>query len=363
MSDVEVFRKYLEKTRLEIKLCLETHLTSQKPILAEIDDRVSNSLLDALISFSGRGKMFRAAVLGLGFRPVAYRMEKEVPPLIQSGVELIQSGLLIQDDIVDRDETRRGLPTIHRMFSTAYQDNETEGSKEDADEIGRGLAMVSSDLAIVLAYHLFLNSGFPADIIIKATSQLNSNLIKTAIGQAMDVALHSRSSECTDHILKAALYKTAYYTVVGPMQLGATLAGANEVLLANIETFGCNIGLAYQLRDDILDIFPNVLNDNRRQWSDISGNKRTFLIENTIRMTSGKERDIFLKSLGKTDHSSEEMDTVREIIERSGALSLTNEKAQSLARQGEALIPCLTDNPSLAQLLRGVCCFAVDRED
>lgn len=179
----------------------------------------------------------------------------------------------------------------------------------------------------------------------------------------MDVSLHNPLTPGVGSILKAALYKTAYYTDVSPMQLGATLAGAKNKLLEDIEAFGRSVGLAYQLRDDVLDVFADKPGNNMRQWSDIAGNKPTFLIENTIRMTSGMERDAFLSRLGSSNPSALEMNTVRDIIERSGALAATTEKAERLADKGEKLIPSLTDNARLAELLRGICVFAVCREE
>jgi len=362
-ADEVTFRQYLKDIQSETKACLEAHLNAQKSTLGDIDQDTSDLLIDALISFCTRGKMFRAAVFGLGFKMADKLSQCEVPILVQAGVELIQSGLLIQDDIVDGDDIRRGLPTIHRMFALACQDQKENICADDADEIGRGMAMMTSDLAIVLAYDLFLEAEFSADTIIKATTQFNRNLIKTALGQAMDVSLHGSLSPGTPQILKSATYKTAYYTVVGPMQLGARLAGANTDLLENIDQFGRNIGLAYQLRDDILDIFGNQYSSDRKQSSDIAGNKRTLLIENTIRKTSGTEHDLFLNSLGNRDLSSAEINMLRDIIEGSGALAETTKKAESFANEGKNMIPLLTANTHIAQLLRGVCMFAVYRED
>lgn len=362
MSDLKTFGGYLEGTRLKVKTCLEGHLNAQKLILQEIDEFAADRIIDALITFSVRGKMFRAAALGLGFETAGHDYQAELPVLVQAGVELIQTGLLIQDDIVDRDELRRGVPTIHHMFAKESLDWKEEISAESADDIGRAMAMVTSDLAIVLAYDLFLEGGFSPGTIIKATSQFNRNLIKTALGQAMDVSLHNPLSNGDRPVLKASMYKTAYYTVVGPMQLGATLAGASDGLIDGMEVFGRNIGLAYQLRDDILDIFGDD-DDTRRQFSDVSGNKPTFLIENTISMTSGTEHDVFLRSLGRNNLSVAEMNTVRGIVKRSGALAATMDKAECLVNEGKSLIPSLTNDEVLSELLRGICEYAICRED
>jgi geranylgeranyl diphosphate synthase type I len=361
--DESVFGQYLNDTRSETKACLEAYLHEQRSILGDMDQHTADLLIDSLISFCTRGKMFRAAVFGLGFKISDKTSKCEVPILVQAGVELIQTGLLIQDDIVDEDDIRRGLPTMHRMFALASQDWKENICADDANAIGRGLAMMASDLAIVLAYDLFLEAGFSADTVIKATTQFNRNLIKTALGQAMDVSLHGSLSPGIPQILKTATYKTAYYTVVGPMQLGAQLAGANTDLLENINQFGRNIGLAYQLRDDILDVFGNQYGSNRKQGSDIAHNKRTLLIENTLRMTSGKEHDLFLNSLGESNPSSVDMNMMRDIIESSGALTETTKKAENFAKEGKNMIPLLTATPHIAQLLRGVSIYAVCRED
>ena len=362
-SDLGAFQEYLQDTRSTVTGSLEAHLIAQKPILEEIDQQVTDLIIDALVSFSIRGKMFRAALLGLGFETAHPKSRGEVPIVVQAGVELIQTGLLIQDDIVDGDDIGRGVPTIHRMFATACQNWDEDTSAKDADEIGRAMAMVASDLAIVMAYDLFLGGGFPPDAIIKGTSQFNRNLIKTALGQAMDVSLHNPLSQGAGPILKASLYKTAYYTVVGPMQLGATLAGATNKLLEAIEAFGGNIGLAFQLRDDILDVFGDKTSGDLRQWSDIAGNKPTLLIENTIRMTSGMEHDAFLRRLGSSNPCASEINMVRDIMEKSGALAATTEKAEGLADEGIKFIPSLTTDARLAELLRGVCVYAVYREE
>lgn len=362
MSDLNTFDGYLENTRLTVKNCLENHLNAQKLILEEIDEFTANRIINALIAFSVRGKMFRAAALGLAFETVGHGYKAKLPVDVQAGIELIQTGLLIQDDIVDRDELRRGVPTIHHMFASESLDWNKEISSENAADIGRAMAMMASDLAIVLAYDLFLDGAFSPEIVIKATSQFNRNLVKTALGQAMDVSLHNPLANSDRPVLKASMYKTAYYTVIGPMQLGATLAGAGDALIHEMEVFGRNIGLAYQLRDDILDIFGEV-DDSRRRFSDICGNKPTFLIENTINMTSGREHDVFLSSLGRNNPSVAQMNTVREIVRSSGALSATVEKSECLVNEGKKLIPTLTNDEVLSELLRELCEYAICRED
>ncbi|MDP2664242.1 MAG: polyprenyl synthetase family protein [bacterium] len=159
-------------------------------------------------------------------------------------IELIHNYLLIHDDIIDRDKIRRGGPTVHHYYRGGHY--------------GESMAVVIGDLASSLGYEILTSSRFPANYRIRAAEKLNQVLSFTCYGQLLELSLLKKKKKTKKDVIEIYRNKTANYTFVGPLQIGAILAGANERFLKKIEKFSLPLGIAFQIKDDILDAEPGI---------------------------------------------------------------------------------------------------------
>jgi len=153
-------------------------------------------------------------------------------------IELIHNYLLIHDDIIDRDNLRRGKPALH---------------------CSQGLAMAIElgDMMATLGYEILSLAGFPNNFKGKAISMLNKINYSVCYGQIFELYLREKKIKESD-IFEIYRNKTAQYSFIGPLQIGAILAGADDEFLKRIEKFALPLGIAYQITDDISDIKKDI---------------------------------------------------------------------------------------------------------
>ena len=216
--------------------------------LADVRDEMAAVAPDALLPIdelvrliAAGGKRLRPAFCSLGFR-AAGGLEGERIDRAAAALELLHTMALIHDDLMDRSSERRGVPASARHLA----DEARRRGSSDPDHIGRSLALLAGDLAVVLADRLMLTSGFEANRLLPALDRYHRMRTDMALGQCLDVVADA------DPILIAGL-KGGSYTVEGPLQIGALLAGSNRQVLAALKGYGEPVGLAFQLRDDERD--------------------------------------------------------------------------------------------------------------
>lgn len=207
--------------------------------IKQAEGREAKKPLKLLKEFSLRpGKRGRSVLVNCGYFLAGGRNKKTI---LETSIfiELIHNFLLIHDDIIDRDNLRRGKPTIHCYYG--------------GNHYGVSMAIVVGDLANVLGCEILTDSKFPDKYKILALNTLNQAIIKTCQGQILELSLRNKEANEED-ILRIYQNKTAYYSLVAPLQIGAILAGAKQDFLNKIEKFALPLGIAFQIQDDLSDI-------------------------------------------------------------------------------------------------------------
>ncbi|HLM74494.1 MAG TPA: polyprenyl synthetase family protein, partial [Polyangiaceae bacterium] len=233
------FLEFLEGVRVEVDRRLAARWDAKLAELARHGKEVQ-AMAGAARDLTLRGgKRFRAGLLMAAYAGVAPRALKETALEAGVALELLQSYLLVQDDWMDHDDTRRGGPSVHAALSGALGDA----------HLGAASAVLASDLLWGLA--LATLASVPASTkrriaAIELLCQVHEDVV---IGQQIDLIGRAEDVEAM-HALK-----TGSYTVRGPLLLGATLAGADERALKALERYAAPVGVAFQLRDDLLGMF------------------------------------------------------------------------------------------------------------
>ena len=231
--------------------------------------------------------------------------------------ELLHSFLLIHDDIIDESSTRRGRTTIHRRYE-----------KKTSRHYGMSQAIVLGDIACFEALDLVNCSSFTDSQKVACFAKIISTIIETGYGEGLDVEYSNRWTNF-NNIRQMTELKTAKYTFVGPLTVGAILGKANKSQIDALSKLGLLIGLAFQIQDDILGVFGKEKVVGKSVLGDLREGKNTLLIHKTKEMLSGKKREELARIWGKKNAGNRDLKRVQKLIINSGALFWAeNEKAK-----------------------------------
>lgn len=237
--------------------------------------------------------------------------------------ELLHLSLLIHDDIIDRDFVRYGVKNIAGSYQQAYQslvDNE-----EDRTHYANSAALLAGDLLISGAYQLINQSTVEPQLKQQVQGLFSKAIFEVAGGELLDTESAFRPAEETD-ALSIARYKTASYSFVGPLLIGATLAGADETSCNQLRAFAENIGIAFQLKDDLLGVFGDEQVTGKSVTSDITEGKHTYMVETFLTTATEAQRLEFKKWFGLQSANPEQIEAVKNLFVSSGARQLVEDK-------------------------------------
>ena len=263
------------------------------------------------------GKRLRPIFCIYGYK--CLRDNTNIEAVIEASIslELMQSYLLIHDDIMDEDELRRGKKTFHILCKDLC---ERHFGTTKSLKFGENIAIVAGDLLEVYGEEVLGKSPFESEYVKKAVVAYAEIVKNVGYGQILDITAERQAAFSEDEILTIHKLKTASYTIEGPLHIGALLAGANEADLQVLSAYGIPLGLAFQIHDDILGLFGSEEKTGKPVGSDVQEGKKTLLILHALEKCTGEEREVILNALGNEQVTMEEIDTVRAIVRRTGSL-------------------------------------------
>lgn len=256
------------------------------------------------------GKRLRPAFMMWAFEGAGGRPEDPMVMDAALAVELLHTFALIHDDVMDRADTRRSIETIHVAYARRHR---TLGLRGDDGHYGDSVAILMGDLAFAHAAQLV--SVLPPE----ASGLFFTMCADLMVGQYLDIDSAARGVVVDrPSASRITELKTARYTVVNPLLLGATLAGRSKELVEPLTGYGTPVGHAFQLRDDILGAFGDPAVTGKPVGDDLAGGKVTRLLELGIERTSGADRDLLLR-LGSAGMADDDPEHAAEVLERCGA--------------------------------------------
>lgn len=273
-------------------------------------------LTSSLSEMMASGKRLRPAFAYWGYRAAGGGDNLEILKAA-TALEFLQACALIHDDVMDESDTRRGLPSSHRQFESLHDQNKWQG---DAKQFGVGAAILLGDLCLSWADELLMNSGFPNPQLTDAKKLYDLMRTELLAGQYLDLLEQAKSNASIDNILQVITFKSAKYTIERPLHMGALLAGAESRTLQTLSDYGLPLGVAFQLRDDILGVFGDEKITGKPAGDDLREGKRTVLVATALNNTTGAEHELIKTSLGKKDLSAQTISDLQSILTSSGAV-------------------------------------------
>ncbi len=277
-----------------------------------------------------------------------------------AALELIQACALVHDDLMDASDTRRGHPTVHVAFTRHHRDQCWRG---DPARFGLAAAVLLGDLALAWADDMLRSAALPTAALLRATPVWEAMRTELLGGQFLDVLGEVRADETPEAALRTARFKTAAYTVERPLHLGAALAGASEVLVRAYRSFGADVGVAFQLRDDLLGMFGDPEVTGKPAGDDLRAGKRTLLMALALR--AADERDpvaaAALRGGLGSDLDDAAVDELREHVVRLGAVTAAEHRIAELTQRGLAALHSAPMDPSARDELHTMALAATAR--
>lgn len=303
------------------------------------------------------GKRIRPAFMYFSYLACGGNDKAEIMKAARS-VELLQTFLLMHDDLIDRSDLRRGQPTAHRMFEKEFERLDLSGDRE---HLGQSTAMICGDIAHMLAYDSLMETNFPFGRREKARKLFDRIMFDTAYGWYREMLNTMKAEVAEDEVLRAMEYVSARYTIAGPVGLGAVLAGGSEKNLKILTKYGLKLGVAFQIQDDILGMFGDEKEVGKPVNSDLMEGKKTLLYTKLLTKLEGKKKDKFLAIYGKSDRLVD-FNWVRDLMREEGVLFEVKEKAGKLAEMALVELAKGEFVGEGKEFLEGIADYIVNRE-
>jgi geranylgeranyl diphosphate synthase type I len=281
------------------------------------------------------GKMMRPVGLLLATELAGGDPQQAVPAA--AALELVHNFSLLHDDIEDRSDRRRDRPTLWTFAGEAQALN-----------TGDGMYTVAH-----LAMYNLLDRGVPPDVAVRAMRELDQTCIRLVHGQYLDISFEERSDVTLDEYIEMAAGKTAAM-FAAPLAIGATIAGADEPVVAAFRAAGRHIGLGFQMIDDVLGIWGNPAVTGKPVGDDLRSRKMTYPVITALSGPtdlSGRLSALY----GKAFAAEEEIGEIASLIEAAGGRTATEARAND---ERDRAVAALEDAGVASEALEQLTAFA-----
>lgn len=353
MSD---FALRITQFRAQVQSVLDGFLGASSAKVDAVSDELGPTT-DALIALIAEGKRLRPAFCYWGHLGAGGNDGTAIITA-SAALELLQASALIHDDVMDRSDSRRGKPAIHKQFEFLHRDQRMHG---DAEHFGAAAAILIGDLALAWTDTLYYQSGFDAATLARGKQVLDDMRTELMAGQYLDVLEQARGGGSVERALRVVRYKTTAYTIERPLHLGAALAGANAATFAAYTAFGVPLGEAFQLRDDLLGVFGDSGETGKPAGDDLREGKRTVLVALAQERATDAERARLDALIGNPLLDADGVAEVRTVLERTEARAEVESRIAERRNRALTALDTAAITTDGATMLRALAVAATDR--
>jgi geranylgeranyl diphosphate synthase type I len=298
---------------------------------------------EVLRDFLRGGKCVRSTFMYLGW--LCGADDDDAALRASAGLELLHAFALLQDDVMDSAELRRGRPAGHVSFSQWHRHLGLSGS---ADRFGESAAVLLGDLCLVWAAQMMRESGVPGAALDRVWPRYDAMRIELAVGQFADLINDAGRFPTLDRVLEVSRRKSGNYTVRRPLEMGAAMAGCPDRVLSMLAEYGNAIGEAFQMRDDLLGVFGSPAVTGKPIGSDLAERKATSVVATAYHLADARLRPQLRELMRAEDVTDSDVSRWRDLIAATGAVEWLEGLIDSRMTRALALI----DDPHLRPAVR-----------
>lgn len=317
MDVIEILKAYSEDVNKEIEEALST-------IEPKELQEASAHLIQA------GGKKFRPALTVLSCQAVGGSTEKALKAA--AALELVHTFSLIHDDIMDNDDTRRGKPAVHKVW-------------------GEPLAILAGDTLFAKAYETIIRTAdenISYERVIDALRVLVDACIKICEGQALDMAFEDTFNVTKDEYMNM-IYKKTAALINAATTAGAIIGGATSIQIEALRTYGKNVGLAFQIQDDYIDLTGDE-SIGKPVGSDLVEGKKTLMVVYALEKASKEDHDRLIELLEANDESI--IDEAMEILNKYDAINYARMVAYDCVIEAKSSLSVIPDSDAKEALFK-----------
>lgn len=265
-----------------------------------------------------KGKYVRPSLVAITAQAMGVPLEKALQTA--AAMQVSEEWILIHDDVEDDSLQRRGDKALHQMY-------------------GKELAINAGDALHVVMWKLLVDNRkvVGEDKAFKVIDEFSQMLDRTVLGQTIEIkwTQDNKTDLSDEDILLILESKTGYYTIAGPMRLGAVLAGASKSQLVKIYEFGKSLGYCFQIKDDLLDLTSDFAGLKKQMGNDIYEGKRTIMLAHLLRTAKGANKNKLLKILqeNREQKTEAEVEWTIEQMEKYGSLEYGQKLMEKFAKK------------------------------
>ncbi|MFH1424394.1 MAG: polyprenyl synthetase family protein [archaeon] len=274
----------------------------------------------------GGGKRVRPFLCMVSCEAVGGKKEIALPAAV--ALELVHAFTLVHDDVMDKDEMRRGKPTIYKKW-------------------GEATAINVGDAIHTLCYKSIVNSKAEPDVVIKASGALIDSVLTVCEGQVLDIEFEGR--EITIKQYEDMARRKTGSLISGSCKVGAIIGSGSEKEIDALTRYGKNIGLAFQIWDDYIDFASK--DTGKTHGSDIKRGKRTSIVCHALENSSGKDKERLIEILDSNETSDKEVAEAVAILEKTGSIEYGKKRAMELVENAKKSLGVLKDSAAKKSLL------------
>jgi len=364
IHDYLTFAAFLAESKAEIDgysaILMESVVTSS------VDKRFILEAVQDLYEQNRGGKCIRGTMIRLGEQIEAKNANKYLP--VATAYELFQTAILIHDDIIDRSEARRDKKTIHTKSSENQLTVGTGG--DDAKHFGIARAICIGDYGLFLANNLLAQADSIDDVTkVRIFRQFSEIQLLTLEGEIMDVTLPVEQIDIDENydsymnvVYEIYRTKTAWYTLAGPLMIGAICGGATEQLINTLREIALPLGIAFQIKDDLLGMYARDEILGKPAISDLEEKKQTLTYGYAYKHATAQQKSRLDLLYGKQGATQADLEAVREIFTDTGAKAFSEDKIAELSQESLDLIEKSEIGGDCKVLLRGLVHYLMTRK-
>ena len=273
-------------------------------------------------------------------------------------LELVQSYLLIIDDVMDKSALRRGLPTIHMLYA---QEGDQYTTLHEANMLAINVGLIGQHIANLA----LCESGEEASHLVSAINRMHQNIVITGFGQIEDLGQRVERTFSQEDIIRKYCLKSSYYTFINPLQAGVALAGVTDAKARQeIRAFGEPAGIAFQLHDDFLGIFGRASTIGKANGDDIREGKYTILVQYALEHAGKDASKELMNILGRSRLSESSILRAQQILRECGAGDYAQRETARYARQAKAYLKAVSIwSDAFKNLLSDLVDYSVSRQE
>lgn len=353
-TDASWAEEQLNHFRNRFDPVLGEFLTNETEVAMAIRPELAELLKVSADFIMAGGKRLRPAFTYFGYKAVGGQDDEAI---LKAAIpmELVHAGALVHDDVMDNSDVRRGNPTVHRVFEKNLGSAAT----------GTATAIVAGDQILALADRAFSEYPYFDERFRDARRTFDQMCVEINYGQYLDVIGNLMGLVDDDWAMKVMRFKTAGYTVEKPLVIGALLAGANGQQREVLSGYGLPLGIAFQIRDDILGMFGNEAEVKKPVDSDLKEGKKTLLVIHAAgeleRQNRWEDRKRFFEILGNQKLTKEDYNWCQELMTETGALKYCEKQVGILTEQAKQSLLAGDFDPQAKRYLLGIADYLVAR--